>query len=112
MDHNLHKPWMNNCVKIIADRGKSKNRLKFLCFSEFQSHNTLQVHIIMTCALRSTIVLLTTNTFPLELLSMLVPFFGLTVLAYLARGILSRHISTTRTSSPSRAAIPQLHDTV
>ena len=80
-------------LDIIAYRSESKNRLKFLCLPDFQSHNTLrllllvvnyihlqrksnnfhgltiktkrilglklgqlQIHIIMTCALRSAIV--------------------------------------------------------
>ena len=31
---------------LIAYRGKSKNRLKFLCLSEFQSHNTLRLLLL------------------------------------------------------------------
>ena len=30
----------------IAYRGKSKNKLKFLCLPEFQSHHTLRVNYI------------------------------------------------------------------
>ena len=31
---------------VIAYRGKSKNRLKFLCLPEFQSHHTLRLQIL------------------------------------------------------------------
>ena len=70
------KIWTPIFLFVIADRGESKNILKFLGLPEFQSHNTLrllflrvdyielqrksnikiQVDIIMTCALRSAIV--------------------------------------------------------
>ena len=56
-------------------------------------------------------ILYTSKTFPFGLRLIFVPGCGSTVLANRARGTLSRHMSTTMTSSPSLAATPQLHDT-
>ena len=78
-------------------------KLSFHSFSEFPHKCKRSIKITR---------LRTTKLFPLLFLSIVVPFCGSTVLAKRALGTLSRHISTTMTSSPSCTAIPQLQETV